>query len=183
MIIGGVRPGYFLKLTNFVLSVPYMQDDLTWCVSHAKAIPRWKNIYYIPQDATIYTWGALMYIMTIIGAFLLTTFEEKPLDFWYCAILSTQTVVGFSSTFKPKGSLMRFHYGQFLIIPFWLTQIFSAFLIIFLPRILYENQINTVETIARNGFRLAGDSNVLNHLNIKSNVSINFTSFFFLLIS
>lgn len=108
-----------------------------------------------------------MYIMTIFGAFLLTTFEEKPLDLFYCAILSVQTVVGFTSPFKPKGSLMRFHYGQFLIIPFWLTQIFSAFLITFAPRVLYENQINSVENIAQNGFRLAGDSYVLDHLKRK----------------
>lgn len=171
MIIGGIRPEYFLNSTKFVASAPYMQDDLTWCVSHARAIPRWKNIYYIPKDIATYTWGATMYIMTIFVAFLLTTFEEKPLDLWYCAILSVQTVIGFTSTFKPKGTLMRLHYGQFLIIPFWLTQIFSAYLITFASQILYENQIDTIESIVNNEFRLAGDSHVFNHLSIRSKVS------------
>lgn len=167
IIIGGIHADYSNSST-FTSSAPYLQDDLTWCVSWAKEIPRWKNIYYIPQDIQTYAWGAIMYIMTIFCAFFLTTFEEKPLDFFCCVILSVQTLVGFASPFRPKGLLMRFHYGQFLIIPFWLTQIFSAFLITFVPRILYDEQISSFEDITRNHFHFAGEAHVFNHLRTKN---------------
>lgn len=171
IIIGGVHAELF-NSSKFIASAPYFQDDITWCVSRAKEIPRWKNIYYITQDVETYTWGAIMYIMTIICAYFLTTFEETPLDFFQCMILSVQTVTALTSTFRPKGLLMRFHYGQFLIIPFWLTQIFSAFLITFTPRILYEVQINSFEDITRNHFRLAGNGRVFDHLSIKNMVRL-----------
>lgn len=171
IVIGGLHAESF-NSTKFIASAPYLQDDITWCVSRAKEIPRWKNLYYITEDVETYTWGAIMYILTIICAFFLTTFEEKPLDFFHCVILSVQTVTALTSTFQPKGILMRFHYCQFLIIPFWLTQIFSAFLITFAPRILYEIQIDSFEDITRSHFRLAGDAHVFDHLTFKNVVRL-----------
>lgn len=170
LIIGGVRPEYFTYSTKFVASAPYLQDDLTWCVSQSKAISRWKNIFYIPKDFLTYFWGVTMYIATIFGTFLLTTFEEKPLDIFYCAILSVQTLTGFTSQFSPKLTVTRFHFGQFLIIPFWLNQIFNGFLITYLHLILYEDQIKTLDEISRNNFHLAGDHLVFEHLEVKNMV-------------
>lgn len=171
MTIGGIRPDFFPNFTDFIASTPYMQDDLTWCVSHAKAIPRWRNIYYIPQDVPTYAWGVILYIITISGPFVFSTFEKKPLDIFYCGILSLQTVVGLTSTFNPKRSILRIHFALFLFISFWLTQIVSGFLIIYTRRILYEKQISTLDEIAGNDFRLAGDSYIFDHLNAKNIVS------------
>lgn len=167
ILIGGIHADY-LNSSKFMASSPYLQDDLTWCVSRASEIPRWKNLYYIVKDAKTFIWGITMFIMVIITAYLWTTFEEKPLDIFYCTISSVQILVGFTSTFRPKGWLLRFHYGQFLVIPFWTSQIFSAFLTTFTLRTLYEYQIDTIEDIARDGFRLAGDP----HAFIENKVSL-----------
>lgn len=167
LIIGGIRFENF-NSTKFVASAAYAQDDMTWCVGRAKAIHRWKNVYYIPKDIETYTIGALMYIATIFGAYFLTTFEKKPLDLFHCAILSVQTLTGQSSTFNPKRFVMRFFYVMFLLIAFWLTQFFCAFLVTFMSSVLYETQIASIDKIIGHGFQLAGDPDVVKYYATKN---------------
>lgn len=143
---------------------------MTWCVSRAKILARWKNFYYIVQDTETYVIGITLLILTLIGVYFLLTFESKPRDIFYCITLTIQTLTAFTSTFNPKGSLLRFHYAQFLIIPFWMTQILNATFVSFISRIIYENQINSVHDIALYGHHLAGEPHVLGYLSSKNMV-------------
>lgn len=171
LIIGGIHSDR-IQSTAFEASNPYIQDDLTWCVSRAKEIPRWMNVFYIPKDAQTYLSGILLLILTLFAAYFLTTFEEKPLDFLYCIILTVQTIIAFPSIFNPKGILLRLHYALFLIIPFWLTQIYSAYLFTFISQVLSEHQIATCSEIADQRFRLTGDLNIIDHIRVKDAVTI-----------
>lgn len=173
MIIGGIS-SQDIKSTSFETSPPYIRDDFTWCVSGAKQIPRWKNIFYIPKDAQTYISGILLLILTLFAVYLFSTFEENPFDFIYCMILTVQTMIGFTSTFKPKRILLRIHYALFLVIPFWLTQIFGAHLITFISRVLFEHQIATRTEIVDHGFRLAGDIFVLDNFRFQNEVKCVF---------
>lgn len=183
MIIGGIRSDSF-NSTEFVASALYMQDDITWCVSRSKEISRWKNFYYVPQDFETYALGFFTFFTVIINAYLFTTFEEKPLDLVLCSIYTVANLIGNAVQYNPKLWLSRFHYGHFLIYPFWLTQIFNGYLITYMSIILYEKQISTLEGIAQNRFHLCGDSGVLNHLIVQNMVkwhmnTNNFFIFFF----
>lgn len=171
LIIGGIHSDR-IKSTAFEASNPYIQDDLTWCVSRAKEIPRWMNVFYIPKDAQTYLSGIILLLLTLFAAYFLTTFEEKPLDFLYCIILTVQTIIAFPSIFNPKGLLLRLHYALFLIIPFWLTQIYSAYLFTFISQVLFEHQIATRSEIADQRFRLTGDLNIIDHIRVKNAVTI-----------
>lgn len=173
LIIGGTN-SHDIKSANFEASPPYIQDDFTWCVSGAKQIPRWKNIFYIPKDAQTYICGMVLLIMTLFGLYLFSSFEEKPLDFIYCMILTVQTMIGFTSIFEPKRILLRIHYALFLVVPFWLTQIFSAHLITFISRVLFEHQIATWTEIVDHNFRLAGDISILDNLRFQNEVKFAF---------
>lgn len=130
------------------------------------------NVFYIPKDAQTYLSGILLLILTLFAAYFLTTFEEKPLDFLYCIILTVQTIIAFPSIFNPKGILLRLHYALFLIIPFWLTQIYSAYLFTFISQVLSEHQIATCSEIADQRFRLTGDLNIIDHIRVKDAVTI-----------
>lgn len=169
LIIGGIHSDR-IKSVAFEPTVPYIQDDLTWCVSRANQIPRWMNVFYIPKDAQTYLSGILLLILTLFAAYFLTTFEEKPLDFLYCIILTVQTIIAFPSIFNPKGLLLRLHYALFLIIPFWLTQIYSAYLFTFISQVIFEHQIATCSEISDQNFRLTGDHHVIDHLGVKNAV-------------
>lgn len=144
---------------------------MTWCVSRAKTLPRWKNFYCIVQDTETYIIGITLLVLTLFGVYFLITFEKKPRDIFYCMILTVQTLVAFTSTFNPKGSLLRFHYAQFLIIPFWLTQIVNATLVSFISRVIYEDQINSFDDITSNGHHLAGEPHALGYLSNKNVVN------------
>lgn len=164
MIVGGIRSEYLSIFTDFVASAPYMQDDLTWCVSPAKPIPRWQNLYFIIKNVSTFILGAIFGIATILIRYAFTTFEKKPLDFWYCVMMTGQVVSGLPATYKPKKPLTRVHFALFLIIAFWLDQIFSSFLITYAQRILYKYQISTLNDIGEIDFRLAGGPYTFDYL-------------------
>lgn len=169
MIVGNIQVDRY-NSTVFEPSIPYLQDDLTWCVSRAKPIPSWQNAYHIADAQTIIL-GATMYTMVIFIGYLIYAFEQHPRDLIYCAILSVQTLTTFPTMFNAKKFTLRFFYGLCLVIAFWLTQILNAYLIAFASDILYEHQIATVREIVDNQFRLAGDPIVLGHLKVKNVVS------------
>lgn len=155
LIIGGIHSN-MLNSTKFVTSSPYMQDDLTWCVKRAKAIPRWKNIYYIPQDVETYVIGFIVYTLSIVSIYLLTAFEDKPLDFTLCNVYSIGCLAGFGYAYTPKKAATRFIVSIFFMSTFWMTQIYLSYLITYLRITLYENQIGTLGEITRKNFHLAG---------------------------
>lgn len=152
------------KSNEFIASVPYMQDDVTWCVSRSKALPRWRNIYYIPQDAITYVVGIILYIFVIICTYLLTTFEKNPFDI-LILIISIQVLVGFNTVLNPNKMMFRLLFTKFMFIAYWLVQIFSAFLISYISRIMYEKQIGTVDELIDTRFRLAGQHHDFVYLN------------------
>lgn len=92
--------------------------------------------------------------------------------------MCVQILTVFPTTFNPKGQLLRFYYAQFLIIPFWLTQIFSAFLVTFISRVLYENQIATRDEIFINNFRMMGDPYVEMRSRLETMVGWSHSSLF-----
>lgn len=100
------------------------------------------------RDWQTYVGGFILYFATIASTYLLNAFEEKPLDLIHITMIAVRTVAGFAANFDPKRTLLRIFYGQFLITPFWLTQIFLAYWVIFSPQILYEKQIDTLNEIA-----------------------------------
>lgn len=73
-----------------------MQDDITWCVSRAKAIPRCQNAFRI-ADMTTYIVGIIAFTLVIICTYLLTTFEKKPIDLVESVIVSMQVLLGSST--------------------------------------------------------------------------------------
>lgn len=163
MIIGGIRSDSF-NSTKFVASPPYMQDDLTWCVRRANEIPRWMNVYYIPKDFATYAAGFSLHIMTILLAYLLSTYEENSADLIFYAVSSVAILTQFNQSYTPRKPMNRIIFMLCVISTFWLTQIFNAYYFRYIRTTLYEIQICTLDDIRDNQFSFAGDSDVYNHL-------------------
>lgn len=163
MIIGGIHLNK-LRSKKLSTTAPYIQDYMTWCVSRAKAIPRWKNVFFI-LDATIYIVGVISFILVIFCTYLLFAFEETPFDLVKCVIISLQVLIGTTAVLNPNRLMFRVLFGMFLFIGFWCVQIITAFLIAFISRVLYEIQIDSVEEIANQRYRLAGEDFILQNLN------------------
>lgn len=168
MIIGGLCPGD-VNFERFEASAPYKQDDITWCVSHAKPIPRWLNLLYIADFATV-ALAAVVVLIVIALVYLLYGFEDQPCDLIFCTILSLQTITQFPTMFRADIYLNKFLFVMMLLIGFWLSTIFGAYVIVFMGQDLYEVQIATIQDIVEENYHLAGNPNVIDHFRVKNMV-------------
>lgn len=166
MIVGGICPSDVNFGKMFEVSTTYKQDDMTWCVSHAKPIPRWMNIFYMADLRTFII--SEIIILAVIGVYyLLYAFENPPRDLFYCAILVLQTVTTFPTMFRSDRITTKLLFALTLLITFWLTEIFGAYIIVFLGEVRYETQIATVNELFEGNFRLAGNPHVIDHFRMK----------------
>lgn len=139
-------------------------------MSRAKAIPRWKNIYYISKNAATYISATFAFIIYLICVYSLSALENIPHDFFYCLIVSVQGLCGFCAPLRTKRPITRIFIGFTIMSGFWMNQIFSAYYFMIAPQTLYENQIKTIETIVQTNLHLASDARVLHHLSNKNEV-------------
>lgn len=158
---------------KFIKSVAYLQDDTTWCIRRAGALPRWKNVFYIIQDATTYTIAIILVILSILLIFALTSFEEKPTDFIGCVLLAVQVITGAASNFHPKRYLLRLLTMNFLFMCFLIVQIINAFLVTHISRVLiYHKQIDTIADISKENFHFVGEEYIFNQISTNKKVKL-----------
>lgn len=141
-------------------SAPYLQDDITWCVSRAKPRSQWFNLFHMVKDIETYVIGSFLLVCTIFVSYLMLAFEENThlqYDLFHLTVVILQTVCALTAAFKPRTTVIRIYYAIFLIVPFWLTQIYSAFLVNYMSHVIHVHQISTVHEIASKNFHLAGD--------------------------
>lgn len=143
---------------------------MTWCVSHAKPIPQWQNILYIADIESVAAFAAVV-VLALCNLYLLYAFEEKPRDLIYCALLSIQTITTFPTMFRSKRTSIQFVFGILILIAFWLSTIFAAYIIVLLGCVRYETQIATLQDIVEKDFHLAGDQCIIDHFKVKNVVS------------
>lgn len=122
------------------------------------------NVFFIPNDLFVYIIGAIAFILVVFGAYLLTTFEDRPYDLIRSTFMTIQVVLGLSTVFEPKIWMIRLLFTKFMFIGFWIVQIFNAYWITFVSRVLHEKQIDTIDELIRENFHLAGNEYILNQL-------------------
>lgn len=170
MIVGGICPGD-VNFGEFEFSKPYKQDDMTWCVSHAKTIPQWLNLLYIADLISI-TIFVILVLILICVVYLLHAFEDLPRDLIFCAFLCLQLITTFPTMFRAERAPLKFIFTLFLLIGSWVSLIFGAHVVVFLGRELHEHQTATLDDIVEQNFHLAGNPNVIDHFQMKHMVSV-----------
>lgn len=168
LIVGGICPGD-VNFGQFEISTPYKQDDMTWCVSHAKSIPQWQNLLHITDVPTIAILVVLV-LCIISNVYLLQAFEDSPRDLIFCSFLCLQLITTFPTMFRSDRFSFKFYFIYMLLIGFWGTQIFGAYVVVFLGAELHEPQIATIQDIVEGNFHLAGNPNVIDHFKVKNMV-------------
>lgn len=168
MIVGGICPGD-VNFERFEASAPYTQDEITWCVSHAKPLPRWMNLLYIFDIPTIII-GAVIVVNVVVLTYLLHGFEERPFDLIICIILAISTITQFPTLFRADRYMNKFLFTMMLILGLWLSTIFGAYVIVFMSQDLYATQIATIQDIANAKYQLAGNPIVIDHYKVKTMV-------------
>lgn len=170
MIVGGICPGD-VNFGQFEISTPYKQDDMTWCVSHAKPIPQWMNLLYISDLPSIVIFVIAVLIL-ICAVYLLYAYEHPPRDLYFCALLCLQLITTFPTMFRSERVPFKFLFIFMLLIGSWVSLIFGAHVVVFLGRELHEPQIATLQEIVEENFHLAGNPNVIDHFRVKYMVGV-----------
>lgn len=116
--------------------------------------------------------GVVLFITVIFGAYMMTTFEDRPYDLIRSTFMSIQIILCLATVLNPKRWIFRLLFVKYMFIAFWIVQIFDAFWIEYASRVLYERQIDTIDDLIGENYHLAGDEYVLNHLKINKMVRV-----------
>lgn len=164
-MVGGIFPPRTLP-NDVVISKPYIQDDLTWCVQKAKFYPIDLNIFLFESGESwiLYTFGVFFGIGIVVYFFMQFDLEYQFLrqcDWHYATYLvSLPICIGVNQRFQPKHSALRLFCFFMIMINFvaWQMKCFKAIRYIQLP--VERPQISTVTELIDNDFRLAGTDQV-----------------------
>lgn len=148
-------------MQHYALSIPYIQDDVTWCVSAAKALPVFLNIY---RNCDYIIW-CLFIISIIVDGYILYMLsrnddesKHKNQNIYFMVLLVAIPAVvgiGMNSKFIPKKFTFRTFYGCLLFcgvvgMIFWCS--------VSLTRALYiyrEIQVDRVDQLIERNYELA----------------------------
>lgn len=75
MLIGGLSVS-LINSNNLIMSLPYDQDDLRWCVRKAELYPAFLNMFFILSPLA---WFLLILMIFLVGtnAYIYITLDEK----------------------------------------------------------------------------------------------------------
>lgn len=159
-MIGDTRNQFVFSANNFSLSRPYFfRDDSTWCVSRAKRIPIWKNIYYIASLDIIIA-GMVLLLVAIGGLYAFTSLEDHPCDIWSSILIAIQVIVLFPCRFSPKRTILRTFFAGGLFAMIATTTTFLAFYYDFILQPRHYKQIDNFDKLVSNNYLLTGDEHM-----------------------
>ncbi|XP_055523054.1 uncharacterized protein LOC129717224 [Wyeomyia smithii] len=144
-------------------SIPYYQDELTWCVPTARHAPKWLNVFII---FNVWTWLVAILIV-FVGAGVIFCFnhvEQKyPENYTWMALQSLAFSLSVYAHYWPKRFSTRCFLIGYMIYGLHWNAAYHSFLISVLTRPRFETQINSVEAAIAEGFQFVGAENTLVH--------------------
>jgi hypothetical protein len=172
IMIGGL---YENTISRNLLSVtiPYYQDDLTWCVPKAKLAPTWMNVFVI---FSLTTWMAAILTQNITGTILyfLAKVENvyKENIFW-AMLQSLNLSLGQCAHYSPRKIYTKCFLVGLFVYGIHFNAAYNSFLISVLTRPRYQPQVLSVEQAVAGQFHFVGADNVLSRLKANDKESLH----------
>lgn len=152
-------------------SIPYYQDDLTWCVAKSSLAPRWVNIFAIFDTAT---WIATFLSIIVTGVVLyLFVKRERSTDvslIWALLVSFGVSLNGRDSYF-PRKTFMRIFYITLIFFGLNFNAAYQGYLISVLTKPRFDPQVNSLQRAIVNSFELAGGVNILTYFQKGDSIS------------
>lgn len=143
-------------------SIPYIQDDQTWCVATARPRELWRNIFGI---YTIQTWIALILVIFLIAFVIygLIHIEFKPENYMWSFMVGLSATLGQYASYEPTRTSIRIMMVFFLLYGLIMSTSFNSFLISILTRPRFKAQVSSVQDAVEHEFEFAGGEVALSH--------------------
>lgn len=168
-------------------SIPYYQDDLTWCVSPADFASNLTNVIAI---FNFFTWMVTFGIIIVSGLLILAYSRREKTqhseNFIWSLIISLSFILGNPSHFFPNRLCIQIFLTFLMFFGLHFNVIYHSFLITVLTRPRFEPQIATSDMAVEGQLLFYGNEDTLQHFKEKApndQVSVSWflsSSFFFL---
>ncbi len=142
-------------------SIPFFQDDLTFCVAKAKLAPTIWNVFVIFDSTMWLTTSFILFLTTIVIHFYVK-FEDVYRDniFWSFLIALRFTITQYAH-YSPRKFFIKIFIALFLFYGMHINAAYSSSLIQVLTRPVYEDQIQNVRDAINSNFQFKGGENTL----------------------
>uniref|UniRef100_A0A336M3L9 CSON011600 protein n=1 Tax=Culicoides sonorensis TaxID=179676 RepID=A0A336M3L9_CULSO len=167
IIVGGFHEN---AISRKILSasIPYYQDDLTWCVQPASFASTLFNVFVVFNTLI---WSACITIIICSAIiFYINHFREQPTrneSPIYSLILSTSIMFNTNIGYMPKRVMIKLFLTVLLIFAFHFGAFYNAFLLKILTSPRYEPQISNAYMAVESGMTFYGNEDTLEHFSNK----------------
>uniref|UniRef100_A0A1B0CXD1 Uncharacterized protein n=1 Tax=Lutzomyia longipalpis TaxID=7200 RepID=A0A1B0CXD1_LUTLO len=144
-------------------SIPYFQDDITFCVGKAPLAPNWTNVFAI---FSFWIWLFNIFLLYVTG-YILRAFSRRDTAetgnmVW--ALLQSLAVTLYNyGLYNPRRFYIRFYMFCLMIYGMHFYTAYSSFLITVLTRPRYEMQVSSLPTAVAEQYHFVGSENSLNY--------------------
>lgn len=158
------------------ISIPYIQDDQTWCVATARPQELWRNIFGI---YTLATWfiliGVIFFIAFVIYLFI--GIENRVESYVWTLMIGMAASIGQYACYEPQRASIRVMMVFFFLYGLIMSSSFNSFLISILTEPRYKQQIDNVELALQENVHFAGGEVALSHYPGTESVNSAFSLF------
>lgn len=154
--IGALAP-FDQRHYYFDASISYIRESVTWCIPHAKPMPRWKCLLGIFQPGTLIT-ITLTYIILTLCVWLVSRNDPEEST----SYKSTQScfqnllsiLLGITVNTLPKIVKTRFLIFLWIVVSLNLNSVFTSSLIRELTQPSFEKSNNSIENLIYEGYTI-----------------------------
>lgn len=141
--------------------VVYSYDTLTWCVQHARSIPKWENIFHMVEEREVIAYVLITYALVAICFYFLSSLNHLEYDIYTIFLKCLLAVTNAAPNWNMPKTTTRITIAFGLWCGILTHTIMIHFYIIFLNKTLYGYQISTQFELIDAKFKLAGSNSTL----------------------
>lgn len=148
-----------MQIDGYVPLVSHDSDSLTWCIQHARIMPKWQNIGKVIKTKWVIAVAAVLFYFVVIAAYVSVKWEKNLIwDSYQIMLMGLQMIMNLSTSVNFTGSAHRIMciiaYNSATLI--YIT--FVSFYMLIITANIYYAQINTKYDLIHQKFRLTTDS-------------------------
>lgn len=159
---------------NMIRTKPFMNDDLTFCVSRSKSFPAYLNV--------MRTYSPIMWIFIFVLSYINSAIlyvalkfskNEKKIDFFYCNLLvSHRLFMNSPINLKPKSTWLRIYITAIIIFGFFFFGCSLTFIQMRIISPYRPKQVNEKQIILNEKFIIVSTPDILERIKLSADVSL-----------
>lgn len=152
-------------------TIPYYQDDLTWCVAKAKLAPNWINVFII---FNITTWTIAIVTLHALAAILHYFVKKEGFvheNILWSFLIMLALNINFYGHYWPRRTFIKVFLAGVMIYGLHFSVAYNSFLIAVLTRPRFETQVSDIGAAIEKNFNMVGGENMGVHFEKPDRVS------------